>query len=384
MQAQKPSFFLWPTIAGLLIALLATACGSNAKNFVVRPPDPNRNLKIDLAGEDPSNLIGRFIPKGVSDDELTSTRAMQTRCSQYIKPRISKSNVQHDEVFEENASIGVKASAPQVGDAAGINVNVGSGEVIRIQYTIEKVMDAEISDPAAFDQCCQNAPDQCTDRYIGRFVYGTGQVFESVGNVLELDGGAQQAVNLGLDVKWGQAWQRGTKFNNIYFGFEVTERGGTTANAICATGWSKSVPTSLDGQYFVGAGAKAVNESDARSNARKDASIQVIQYLMGEYLKEETSTTSNLIEGIKKDARVLTAVSEGLAKEVQMRCYSDFAMHDDPEGERGDIKVLAFLPQKARQAATEQLIDSATEGLPADDPRRQQFEALKKKIQGAK
>ena len=361
----------------VLLAVMA-GCGPKPTDYnqITRMPDPNRSLIIHLTGgDDPSNIIGRFIPDDAADGDINASMAMQTRCSEFIKPRVSNSSVERDEVFEENASFGAKVSTPTANAAAG-----GSGGTkARVQYDIRKIMEAEITDAAAFDQCCTQAPDQCTKRYIGRFVYGTGQIYQQAGSAADFSGGVQGIEQAGLDAKWGFAWEKATKFKDIYFGFELTTR-AAAGNDVCATDWTRKVPTSLDGLYFVGTSNEAAQEADAKRLSETNANEAVVKYLFGEYLSSATKIDSNISDGLKDSGVVVTAASKGTAKSVRVMCYSQLKV--GPSGE-ATMSALAYLPNKAAKAATVEAIDSALETIPSNHPQRKSLEDAKAKVNAA-
>jgi hypothetical protein len=374
---RAPRFTLIPLLL-LAVASLLSACGPKATDYnqITRLPDPNRSLIIHLTGgDDPSNLIGRFIPDDMPVDQVNASVAMQTRCSQYIKPRISNSSVERDEVFEESSGIKAAGSTPTVKANAGAS----GSEVARVQYDIRRIMDAEIADQAAFSQCCAQAPDQCTKRYIGRFVFGSGQIFQQAGAAAEFGGGIAEIKQLDLDAKWGFAWEKATKFKDIYFGFELTQVANSGAD-VCATDWTRKVPTSLDGLYFVGTSNEAAQAADAKRLSETNANESVVKYLFGEYLSSATQINSDISDGLRDSSIVVNAASKGSAKRVRVMCYSDVKV--GPAGE-ATMSALAYLPNAEAKAATADAIDAALSTLPPADPQRKTLEDAKSKLNAA-
>jgi hypothetical protein len=359
----------------LIAALTVAACGPKSTDYnqITRLPDPNRSLFIHLTGgDDPSNLIGRFIPDDLPNDQINAAVAMQTRCSQYIKPRISNSSVERDEVFEESSGLKAAGSSPTV----KANIGASGSEVARVQYDIRRIMEADITDAAAFSQCCAAAPDQCTKRYIGRFVFGSGQIYQQAGSAAQFGGGIAEIKQLDLDAKWGFAWEKATRFKDIYFGFELTQLAGSGAD-VCATDWTRKVPTSLDGLYFVGTSNEAAQAADAKRLAETNANEAVVKYLFGEYLSSATQINSDISEGLKDSAIVINAASKGTAKRVRVMCYSNPQV--GPAGE-AVMSALAYLPNAEAKAATADALDAALSTVPQGDPQRKSLEDAKSKL----
>ena len=71
---------------------LLSACGGGAANapvicpradFVIPPAKPGLHLRVAF-DDDPSDMIGRFLPNGLQLGEIDESQGMQTRCSRYI------------------------------------------------------------------------------------------------------------------------------------------------------------------------------------------------------------------------------------------------------------------------------------------------------------
>ncbi len=359
---------------GLALAL-ALAPASEAKRrkdrvppelqaVVARAATQRANFFVRNAFDtDPSPYQGRFVPRDAGPLEVDDAAAMQTRCSEYITYReVDGGNVEYDEYF--NASTGVSASlglpklTSQIAEL-GASVDYGSGAVARVRYTLTRKLVATIEDPDAFAECCETVPGGCTDRYLGEFLEGTGEIFHFSGREVGVGAhGGVKGVSLGVEVKDGVEWNRAVQFPEpVFFAMKVTRVPPDLVPVFDACGgWRSEIPRSARGQYFVGMSDAVAGERAAREAARRDARVQVVQYL-GERIQ------------VNRDGVV--AAADGVAELVK-----DHAWCVEPDAGGGTTAtVLAFLPRSeedravdriARRRAAEQALDEGLAAMAAE------------------
>lgn len=350
---------------------LAVACQPTPDKLpsggvTVPPPDKSVFLRASF-DDDPSPFIGRFLPDTLTTEETDENQAMQTRCSEFITFKEVKAAGSFDEYYSSARQASLSVGLPGV--ASG-NVGAGSNATVRVRYELSKKMRAEVSDQEGFDRCCQAAPDQCPDFIIGEFFFGNGEVFQAMGSKAGLDG---EQIGAGMstgevDVKDELVWKRQTRFEEVYFAFRK-QRVRNAAGEQLAAGdddcsWANNIPTSLDGQFFVGVSAPTASEAQARSQAMRDARAQTVRFL-GEFITTASATTSNALEGYLQDEEVVTAAAEGLASRVKDRRWCPAQTIDTPKGPMFTIKVLAFFPEADKKEAARETLQSVEKSLEA-------------------
>jgi len=313
---------------------------------------------------DPSVYLGRFVPDGTTSGDIDDSAAMQTSCSQYISYRhVGGGGVQYDEYFNASTSVSASFGIPLL-SAAGIDIgaDVGheGGSIVRVRYTLTGKMVATIDDPDAFAQCCEDGPGKCTGLYLGEFLEGSGELFHYTGAGTGVTAGVGvKGVDLGADVKDGVAWQRSVSFPNpVYFAFKTTTVPADLVQTFDDCGsWTTRVPESNRGMYFVGLSEILDSERLARDQARRDARVQVVQYL-GEgiqagsiELRSTTGSAGDLRSSLDQEDFVQTA-STGVAELVKDRAWC-IEEHPTPRGTSYAAKVLAFLPGSEEEEAVE-------------------------------
>lgn len=313
---------------------------------------------------DPSPYLGRFVPDGTSPGAIDDASAMQTSCSQHISyTKVGGGGVQYDEYFNASTIVSANLGLPLL-SAAGIDIGAdvghGSGSIVRVRYTMNSKMVATIDDPDAFAECCEDGPGKCTGLFLGEFLEGSGEVlhFTSSGTNVRAGVGVR-GVELGADVKDGVTWQRAISFPNpVYFAFKTTTVPADLVQTFDDCGdWTTRVPESNRGMYFVGLSEVQDSERLARDQARRDARVQVVQYL-GEVIQTgsvETRSTSgsaaNLSSSLDQED-IVQAASTGIAELVKDRSWC-IEEHPTPGGVKYSAKVLAFLPQSEEEGAVE-------------------------------
>ena len=146
-----------------------------------------------------------------------------------------------------------------------------------------------------------------------------------------------------LEFKNGSAWKRVTKFQNVYFAFRTAKMGGGAERGaeLCKTAWHEVIPTSLDGQYFVGRSRPTPNDQAAFQDAMLDARRQVVQYIGSMVRETRTQHSQNLDAVLTDDATVSTA-AQGLVQLVKDRCQKSEPV--DGPTVRYKVQALTFLP----------------------------------------
>jgi len=354
------------------IGAVLAACATRGQTKVDTPAELAQLVERVSAGRsnffmrsafdtDPSPYLGRFVPHEGSFD-VDDAMAMQTSCSQHISYRnVGGGGVQYDEYFNASKTAAAGLNAPLL-DTLGINLGMtgaySGGSIVRVRYTLTGKMIATIDDPDAFAECCEEGPGRCTGLYLGEFLEGTGEVMSYAGSARGFKAGAStKEATLGLDVRDGVKWQRSVKFDNpVYFAFKTSAIPPDLYQTFEECGsWISQVPRSNRGEYFVGLSEIVDSERIARTQAQRDARVQVVRYL-GEAIQtgsiEVTSTggpVGNLSSRLDQEDFIETAAN-GVATLVKDRCWC-IEEHPTPSGVKYEAKVLAFLPQGQQQEA---------------------------------
>ena len=339
---------------GLFGALLAS-CGPRtrageapASETIVPAAKPGMYLRASC-DDDPSDLLGRFLPDGLARGEIDESEAMQSRCSRFItyKEVGTGGGFTYAEYFNASRALRASLGVSGVGAASG---GFGDEASLLVHYTLAKKMRAVVADPDALDRCCAAAPGQCTEMYLGEFFFGSGKIMRAVGSQIDFEaGGSGSGVSAEVEYKDGVAWKQMTSFDGCYFAFK-TARHVPPGGGPCEGEWWTAPPTSLDGQFFIGVSPPAATRDLARSRAMRDARVQVVRYL-GEYLTSRMSSRSTALEGYLEDEDLVTNVSEGLAARVKDRCWQPAETVDTVSGTRYLVRVLAFFPREQEEAA---------------------------------
>jgi hypothetical protein len=309
---------------------------------------------------DPSTYIGRFLPEGVVDE----SSGMRTRCSEHIGYRsVGGAGVQYDEIFSASTQAALRVGVPEL---LGLGLGGGGARVVRIQYQLENKLVAEIEDPAAFEACCQAAPDQCTSRYVSEFFEGTGAVYYAVGaeGSVELSTVAE-GVTGGLDVSHGVAWQRSIEFPQpVFFAMKTTHNpyvGAAPVAAGCGD-WVDQPPRSSLGSYFVGLSEPLPSERAAREAALLDARVQVVRWVEQTVSASSSASTTTrgelgALSASLDQTGAVEAASSGVASLVKDQGWCVKAL-PTPAGYVHVAYVLAFLPSGDAEAAQDAVLDA--------------------------
>ena len=248
-----------PLLCALALLLLPGLVVAGRKKRGAEPPAPPAvgptvvpasNIFLRTAFDtDPSTYIGRFLPDGL--ELVDESNAARTRCSEHISYReVGGGNVVYDELFNASTEAGLRVGLPQV---FGVGVGGASSRAVRITYALSTKLVAELEDPAAFEACCQQAPDLCSSRYVAEFYEGTGAVYHGLGREAEVDISAlAQGVAAEVELAHGMAWERSVEFSepvyfamkiapNPYTGQALTERAAATGpTSLRAAAWGSS------------------------------------------------------------------------------------------------------------------------------------------------
>lgn len=313
---------------------------------------------------DPSNWLGRF----VADDatEADDSAASESTCRKYIKPEvIDAGDVFYDEFFNATANAGLTAGLQKI---ISLGASVSNSKTIRVRYTLSKKMVAKITDPTAYDACCKAAPDQCTKRYIGEYLMGTGATYIGAEKKRGMKTGVQAGIGIpGLDVNVfpelevtaDQAWYRGTTFTKpVYFAFKLTDRlTGGDLSAICSTDWESQLPRTSEGTWFVAKSGRTDSEATARKVAMQSAREQVVNWLgeqisTGSVKVESLGAANGTIQSSLSQEDVVERASSGVASLVKDQCWKE---RKEAAADRDyfSASVLVLLPNSEKQKAAE-------------------------------
>ena len=263
-------------LIGLLLPLCAAAKPPNAAEGEQNAGPPVNTIRLRSAFDaDPSTYLGRFVAKGEAN--VDESAAMPTLCSQHISYKmVPGGNVTYDELVEVNSQVSARFNIPLV---ARVGASTETSKTTRVRYTLTAKLQAEISDPEGFAQCCGDRPDQCTDRYVGEFLQGTGEVFRVVTTDSEasVDIQTPQAGG-GASAALGHNWEQSIQFPEpVYFAFKLTETPFTRVGTTCGD-WVDSPPQLAGGSSFVGVTNNPMgSEAAAKKKALADARGQAVK-----------------------------------------------------------------------------------------------------------
>lgn len=253
-------------VASLVVMLAAPGCASmSRRESHSNAPMSNVHLRNSF-DTDPSIYLGRFVPRDAT--ELDEGTAMPLTCSQFVKYRfIDGGGVKVTEAMSVNSQMAARIGVPAVADG---NASASRSREVRVEYVLTGKMVAEIGDPAAFEQCCAANPNQCTDRFIGEFLQGTGTVYREDSNAVALAGQGTNPSN-GINGSGGasreKSWTQAIEFANpVYFAFKVTQTPNTRKSSSCGA-WVDTPPVEAGYVYFVGSSREMRSEQTARSRA---------------------------------------------------------------------------------------------------------------------
>lgn len=263
----------------MLLPLVLSGCG--AKNGIdAAPASVVSSSSVWLRNSfdtDPSAYIGRFIPAGISD--LDESNAMTLACSKHIGSRfVDGGGVSWTENLNVSSAVGARLGIPLVASASGSH---SSSRTAKAQYTMTGKMVAVIADPDAFAACCKSQPDQCSDRYIGEFIQGSGAILHEAARSTQLSGSGtnpSSGISGSGEVGSTASWQRAAEFPQpVYFAFKVSPTPYAQGAVDTCPSWVDNPPVVDGGVYVVGHGDNAKTEQEARNQAMGNANGLAMQ-----------------------------------------------------------------------------------------------------------
>lgn len=263
----------------LLLLVLAAGCATrsgiaNQGATVVSSASVHLRNTFDT---DPSTYIGRFVPAGVTD--LDESNTMTLACSKYIKPRfIDGGGVAFSEDISVSTQVAARIGIPVIADASASHT---ASRTARADYVLTGKLVAEIDDPEGFAACCKSQPDQCTDRFIGEFVQGTGSLRHQAARSTSIEGSGtnpQTGITGSGGFDRSAEWTRVAEFANpVYFAFKTNPTAYTQGAVNTCPSWVDQIPTADGGVYVVGHSDGARSEPKARADALGDANAAALQ-----------------------------------------------------------------------------------------------------------
>ena len=314
--------------------------------------------------DDPSSYMGRFLPDKLGAHDIDENRAAQTRCSRFVTYKKVRAGGHREELLQASTSVGASVGYK---DYVKVGGGYKGGVSVRVEYDLQEKMVPVLTDPDGFHRCCEAAPDQCGQRYLGEFISGTGKVFQAVGREIDVKTKIPTLKGVDADIAYkdGVAWKRLTSFENMYFAFRpaLAQLGqGQDYSAICHEGFQ--LPTSLDGQFFVGTSQPARSEQMALNDALLNGRRQAVNFL-GQWLQQSVTKHQDALAGHLQNDDVIRAASEGIASYVKDRFQCPVGRIVTPDGPLYTHRVLVFFPEASKAEASQKLLGAVSEQLRA-------------------
>lgn len=226
---------------------------------------------------DPSTYVGRFVPAGVTD--LDESNTMILACSKHITTRfIDGGGVSFAENLRVSTQVAARIGIPLIADASASH---NSSRSARAEYRLTGKIVAEIPDPEAFAACCKSQPDQCTDRFIGEFIQGTGSLLHEAARETKVDASGtnpQSGISGAGGVERSAEWQRVAEFPEpVYFAFKINPTAYAQGVVDTCPSWASEVPRADDGVYVIGRSDNYRSEQRARDVALGNANASAMQ-----------------------------------------------------------------------------------------------------------
>ncbi len=255
-----------------LIVLVIAGCGRNG--ITNQPASLVSSSSLWLRNTydtDPSVYVGRFVPAGVT--ELDESNTMVLACSKHITTRfIEGGNVEYSEEMQVSTQVALKLGMPVVASGSAAYEH---RRTARASYTLTGKLVAEIVDPEAFAACCKAQPDQCTDRFVGEFIQGSGSLEHQAERSIDLDGkgtNPQTGISGEGGVSREAQWQRAAEFPEpVYFAFKINPTPYSQGVVDTCPSWAEQPPPAEGGMFLVGSAENAKTESNARAAALQNA-----------------------------------------------------------------------------------------------------------------
>lgn len=307
-------------------SMAASGLGANSSNVYLR----------SAFDTDPSTYLGRFVPVGT--DNVDESMARKTRCSEFISWRhVDGGGVSYDHIYTAGTQAAANVGVPMVG---GGSASASQTAQVRVKYTLTDKMVAEVSDPAAFEDCCRENSDSCTDLFIGEFIGGTGEISCGLGQAADFNTDIlASGVVADVSIAHGALWRSSTSFSQpVYFAFRTTDGGRLGAG--CGD-WITAAPTSSAGEYFVGVSADQPfydNEQQARASALENARAQVYSWA----LQETSASSSRTVDQVTVEEMTANSSFSGVIGQLKDR---NWCVQPTPTGSGtvNKVYVLTFL-----------------------------------------
>ena len=309
----------------------------------IGPPQPNSNFYIRTSfDKDPSMYLGRFILDGSNITDETAARKSQ--CTELISIRyIDAGNVVYDEVMNADNSLGLQLKIPGV-DSISVGANQNYG--VRVSYKLNQKMVAEIDDPYAFEKCCRESETNCSTRYIGEFLEGTGSLWSAHSQFVGVKflEKLQKKLPVNVEAHGDYNWVQSRLFEeNIYFAYKISELPTFDCNALI-----DKPPISQEGLYFGGVSDPMKSERHAKEKAMDFAKEQIVRYV-AEDLQIEITEDSTVGAGpggnySGGESRNVTRYAQGITSRVKADLYCPTEVVETPDGPLYTARVVAFVP----------------------------------------
>jgi len=293
-------------LAASLLLLPACALRGGVPNGPSAAPSSNVYLRNSF-DTDPSIYLGRFVPRNATD--LDEGSAMPLTCTQHVKHRfIEGGGVKITETMSVSTEVAARIGVPVVASAQGSGSRTGE---VKVEYTLTGKMVAEVADPAAFNECCKAQPDQCTDRFIGEFLQGTGTVYRQEARSVDVTGQGtdpQSGVSGQAAVSHDKQWTQAMEFPNpVYFAFKVTQTPNNRATSSCGD-WVDNPPSEPGYVYFVGMSGQVRKEKRARNAATLQAQRKALLSAAGGTTPSPDGTVDPMTEAAQRWAASMQIV----------------------------------------------------------------------------
>lgn len=308
------------TKRSLLALLVIAGCAHGISNQSTSVVSSSSVWLRNTYDTDPSIYVGRFVAPDVTDLDESNTMALA--CSKHITTRfVEGGDVEYTEDLHVNNQVALKIGMPAI--ASG-SAGYSHQRTAQVRYTLTGKLVAEISDPEAFAACCKSQPDQCTDRFIGEFIQGTGAVYHSAARDMSLEGEGTDPTN-GLSGEGGASrsveYQRAAEFPNpVYFAFKVNPTPYSQGLVDTCPAWVNDPPEVDGGVYVVGSADQSRSERAARDAALRSASATAMRSV-GVFVpvraEEWCITSAKKGKRTRFSARVLGFVSDATVAEAR-------------------------------------------------------------------
>lgn len=368
----KAQYRLAITVSSMMLLVTSTAC-KGSKPDPPMPVDPGKQWSAVSAprknvflrasfDQDPRHLVGRFMRVGSDESDLDENRSVQSKCTKYVQSREVRANQRVVEMF--NSSNDVKVGLgfnpakfagleknPYVPEV-GADVGNQKGSDLVVDYTVTRKLISEVTDPEAFEKCCDSDSRACSNLYIGEFLAGSGSVYVRSGRVTDVgvDAG-MKGVSADVKVHDGWSWTKSTSFEDSFFAFRVYD------TYLIPENWTHEIPERAGGQFFVGISPEVATEDIARDIAMRHARQQAIKYL-GTTISTSSTSEANMFDGYTKDERVVSESAQGIAKLIKGRRYKTERI-ETTKGWKWKVKVLAWFPDSAHPKAAQAVVNAA-------------------------